>query len=77
VEHGYPVDDPGTANLAIASNAVGEKFNCLAMTLEQPFKDTANAPRPVQVIIIINHNNKHNKHDYAGATDSFTHRRVL
>mmetsp|Transcript_26444 Transcript_26444/g.44293 ORF Transcript_26444/g.44293 Transcript_26444/m.44293 type:complete len:411 (-) Transcript_26444:590-1822(-) len=48
VEHGYPVDEPGTANLAIASNAVGEKFNCLAMTLEQPFKDTANAPRPVQ-----------------------------
>ena len=28
---------------------VGERFNCLAMTLEQPFKDNANLPDPEQV----------------------------
>jgi len=45
VKYGYPEDEPGTANLAIGSSAVGEKFNCLSMTLEQPFKDTADDPQ--------------------------------
>ena len=45
VKHGYPNDEPGEANLAIGSSAVGEKFNCLSMTLEQPFKDTADDPQ--------------------------------
>lgn len=44
VEHGYEVDAPGTANLTVASNAVGERFKCLAFTLEMPFKDNANLP---------------------------------
>uniref|UniRef100_A0A7S0R6R8 Peptidase M14 domain-containing protein n=1 Tax=Pyramimonas obovata TaxID=1411642 RepID=A0A7S0R6R8_9CHLO len=48
VVHGYPEDEPGQANLTIGSNAVGEKFQCLSMTLEQPFKDTADTPRPEQ-----------------------------
>lgn len=48
VTHGYPADGPGEANLAIASNAVGEKFKCVAMTLEQPFKDTADDPQHEQ-----------------------------
>ncbi len=43
-EHGYPVTPPGKANLAICANYVAETFGCLAMTLEQPFKDAANAP---------------------------------
>lgn len=44
--HGYPVARPGKANMAMATNWVGERFGCLAMTLEQPFKDTADAPHP-------------------------------
>src|SRR5690554_572174 len=44
VEHGYEVDKPGEANLTVASNAVSERFNCLAFTLEMPFKDNANLP---------------------------------
>lgn len=41
---GYPVAAPGEANPTMASNWVGETFGCLAMTLEQPFKDTADTP---------------------------------
>jgi len=44
--HGYPINQPGKANMTICSNQLAEQFNCLAMTLEMPFKDTANAPRP-------------------------------
>ena len=36
------------ANLTIGSNAVGEKFKCLAFTLEMPFKDTADRPDAFQ-----------------------------
>ncbi|WP_095506889.1 M14 family metallopeptidase [Paraferrimonas sedimenticola] len=43
-EQGYPVDKPGDANLTVASNWVGNHFNCLANTLEMPFKDNANLP---------------------------------
>ncbi|MGB3727283.1 MAG: M14-type cytosolic carboxypeptidase [Glaciecola sp.] len=42
--YGYDKDEPGKANLTVASNAVGEAFNCLAYTLEMPFKDNANLP---------------------------------
>lgn len=38
-EHGYPDDEPGKANLTIATNWVGENFGCLAFTIEMPFKD--------------------------------------
>lgn len=43
-EFGYPKDEPGKANLTVASNWVGEQFNCLALTLEMPFKDNDNLP---------------------------------
>ncbi|WP_278386005.1 M14 family metallopeptidase [Alteromonas mediterranea] len=43
-EFGYDKDAPGEANLAVASNAVGEKFNCMAYTVEMPFKDNADLP---------------------------------
>ncbi|SFR40196.1 Murein tripeptide amidase MpaA [Pseudidiomarina maritima] len=43
-EYGYEIDKPGEANLTVASNAVSERFNCLAFTLEMPFKDNANLP---------------------------------
>jgi len=43
---GYPPTPPGKANLGICANYVAETHGCLAMTLEQPFKDAANAPDP-------------------------------
>jgi murein tripeptide amidase MpaA len=43
-QHGYAVSKPGEANMTMASNWIGEAFGCLSMTLEQPFKDTADAP---------------------------------
>jgi len=46
-EHGYPVNEPGTANLNICSKAIGEKFKCLSLTIEMPFKDNANLRDPV------------------------------
>ena len=42
--HGYPKDEPGKANLTVASNYVAEHFKCLALTIEQPFKDDLNNP---------------------------------
>lgn len=43
-EHGYPKTPPGKANLAIGSSHIAHAHKCLAMTLEMPFKDNANAP---------------------------------
>lgn len=43
-EHGYDKDAPGAANLAMATAWVGNQFNCLAYTLEMPFKDNDNLP---------------------------------
>ena len=43
-EFGYDVDAPGTANMTIATHWVAERFDCLANTLEMPFKDNANLP---------------------------------
>ena len=45
-EHGYPPTPPGKADLRICANHVAETYSCLAMTLEMPFKDAANAPEP-------------------------------
>lgn len=46
-EFGYDKDKPGEANLSVASNAVGQRFECLAYTFEMPFKDNADLPDPV------------------------------
>ena len=43
-KEGYPIDGAGRANLRIANNAVGERFDCLSMTLEMPFKDAKTNP---------------------------------
>ncbi len=43
-EHGYDVDEPGTASLKMCTDWVANEFNCLAMTLEMPFKDTTDNP---------------------------------
>ncbi|MEM8616424.1 MAG: carboxypeptidase family protein, partial [Pseudomonadota bacterium] len=44
--YGYPVTPVGKANLGICTNALAERFGCLAMTLEMPFKDNADRPNP-------------------------------
>ena len=46
-KHKYPKNEPGQANLDICSKAVGEKFKCLSLTLEMPFKDNADFPDDV------------------------------
>lgn len=43
-EHGYPKAEPGKANMTMATNWIADAFGALAMTLEMPFKDNANAP---------------------------------
>ena len=43
-EFGYDLDEPGKANMTVATAWVGEQFNCLAYTVEMPFKDNANLP---------------------------------
>ena len=39
LKHGYPANRPGKANLKIGANWIAERFGCLSMTLEMPFKD--------------------------------------
>jgi murein tripeptide amidase MpaA len=41
---GYGVTAKGKANLTMCTNYVAEMHNCLAMTLEMPFKDNADHP---------------------------------
>lgn len=43
-QHGYPISKKGAGNMTLCVNHVSEYFGCLAMTLEMPFKDTANRP---------------------------------
>ena len=42
--HGYPIPKKGAGNMTLCVNHVSEYFGCLAMTLEMPFKDTADRP---------------------------------
>ena len=45
---GYPTAAPGRANLAMSTNQVAQRFGCVAMTLEMPFKDNDDLPCAVQ-----------------------------
>ncbi|SFF94929.1 Murein tripeptide amidase MpaA [Novosphingobium sp. CF614] len=45
---GYPIARPGTANLSMSTNQLAERFGCVAMTLEMPFKDHDPAADPRQ-----------------------------
>jgi len=42
----YEPEPPKEANLAMCSNQVAHRFNCLGVTFEQPFKDCATNPDP-------------------------------
>jgi len=41
---GYPKTSPGKANLTMCTNYVAHAYDCLAMTLEMPFKDNDDLP---------------------------------
>ncbi|HXE20746.1 MAG TPA: M14-type cytosolic carboxypeptidase [Rhodoferax sp.] len=43
-EQGYGQAAPGSANPTLATNWVGQNFDCLAFTIEMPFKDNADLP---------------------------------
>ena len=45
-EHGYPKPKPGKGNLTTSTGHIANTFRCPALTLEMPFKDTANVPMP-------------------------------
>jgi murein tripeptide amidase MpaA len=47
-KRGYPVAGPGRANLAMSTNQLAQRFGCVAMTLEMPFKDHDDRPDPAQ-----------------------------
>lgn len=42
--YGYPVSPPGKANLTMCTSQIAHRYQAMAMTLEQPFKDNADAP---------------------------------
>lgn len=42
--YGYDKDEPGQANMTVCTNAITDRFDCLALTIEMPFKDNADLP---------------------------------
>ena len=47
-KYGYPVARPGQANLSMSTNQLAERFGCMSLTLEMPFKDNDDLPCPAQ-----------------------------
>ena len=45
---GYPIAGAGKANLTMSTNQLAERFGCVSMTLEMPFKDNHELPEPEQ-----------------------------
>lgn len=45
---GYPMARAGKANLTMSTNQLAERFGCVALTLEMPFKDHDPLPCPAQ-----------------------------
>ncbi|MBC7916807.1 MAG: carboxypeptidase family protein [Rhodoferax sp.] len=43
-EHNYGLTERGKANPTLATNWIAKHFECLAFTIEMPFKDNANLP---------------------------------
>ena len=46
--YGYPKKKEREANLTMASNFIGETYDCLSLTIEMPYKDCNNNPNPGQ-----------------------------
>ena len=45
---GYGIAPPGKANLSMSTNQLANRFGCVAMTLEMPFKDNRDLPDPAR-----------------------------
>lgn len=45
---GYPKAPAGTANMSMSTNQLAERYGCVSMTLEMPFKDNADLPCAAQ-----------------------------
>ena len=43
---GYEIPAPGQANMSMSTTQLAERFGCLSMTLEMPFKDNFDLPDP-------------------------------
>ena len=48
IEHGYPANSPGKANMSYCSNSLADRYGALVMTLEMPFKDASDTPDRIQ-----------------------------
>ncbi|MEO6361013.1 MAG: M14-type cytosolic carboxypeptidase [Sphingomicrobium sp.] len=46
-DKGYEVSAPGQANMSMSTTQLAERFGCVSMTLEMPFKDNFDLPDPV------------------------------
>jgi len=44
---GYESPPPGQANMSMSTTQLAERYGCVSMTLEMPFKDNFNLPDPV------------------------------
>ena len=44
---GYEIARPGEANMSMSTTQLAERFGCVSMTLEMPFKDNSDLPDPV------------------------------
>ncbi|HEU4697404.1 MAG TPA: M14-type cytosolic carboxypeptidase, partial [Sphingomicrobium sp.] len=44
---GYEVSAPGQANMSMSTTQLAERYGCVSMTLEMPFKDNFDLPDPV------------------------------
>lgn len=45
-KYSYEPDAPGQGNLAVCSNSIAHRFDCLSVTLEMPYKETPLSPDP-------------------------------
>ncbi len=43
-KHNYGPDAPGAANMTVCTNQIAQRFDCLAYTIEMPFKDNDDMP---------------------------------
>ncbi|MEO5774406.1 MAG: M14-type cytosolic carboxypeptidase [Sphingomicrobium sp.] len=46
-KQGYELSAPGQANMSMSTTQLAERFGCVSMTLEMPFKDNFDLPDPV------------------------------
>jgi murein tripeptide amidase MpaA len=46
-KQGYEISRPGEANMSMSTTQLAERYGCVSMTLEMPFKDNFDLPDPV------------------------------